>query len=147
MCSGARATSYVAPCSKRYVLGSFLVDLLWERLLRLRRVRPSLSVWSGFVDRLTDRRCCCVVPPWSMFLQQNLQLLSIEGNEQLVLSRNSHYGGQVTARRFSFLASFRFVFFFLRFMFPFVSLPRALRDRALRWHKNRRKDPDIHARL
>jgi len=27
-------------------------------------------------------------------LQENLQLLSIEGNEQLVLSKN-HYGGQV----------------------------------------------------
>ena len=29
-----------------------------------------------------------------VLLQENLQLLSIEGNEQLVLSRN-HYGGQV----------------------------------------------------
>ncbi|CAM9699201.1 unnamed protein product, partial [Ectocarpus sp. 8 AP-2014] len=61
--------------------------------IRMGGARPPIS---GFVDRPTDRRRCCVAPPWSMFLQQNLQLLSIEGNEQLVLSRNSHYGGQAT---------------------------------------------------
>lgn len=51
----------------------------------------------------------------SLSLQENLQLLSIEGNDQLVMSRNHHYGGQVCPRR-------KLFFVVLRSFFPLLLL-------------------------